>query len=305
MKHEVMVLLATYNGEKYLSQQIESILHQESVEVKILVRDDGSQDNTINILKEYAKTGKLQFVSGTNRGAFENFMELIRICPDSEYYAYSDQDDVWLPEKLIEAIKLIEKDKTNQKPCLYFGKNVTVNDKLQNCSSKVHTPFRQQNNFALATMRNICQGSTCVLNDSLMKLLKRTPENLKVEHDWWTYLVCLGCDGIIITDERPYLLYRQHESNVLGDSISIVQRIKRRGKMIFSKRTHSRQKMCMALMETYGCELTLEAIDKSKRISSYRKSFIDLFKLLCDIDFYKGGVEYSISFILAVITGVI
>lgn len=305
MKHEVMVLLATYNGEKYLRQQLESIFAQKDVCVKMFVRDDGSRDNTINILNEYQESGKLRFVTGANKGAFANFMELIRTCSECEYYAYSDQDDVWLPEKLIEAIKLMENSGTNDEPCLYFGKNVAVDDKLQSCTDKRHAPFRQQDNFALATMRNICQGSTCVLNAALMKKLKRTPINLKVEHDWWTYIVCLGIGGRIITDERPYLLYRQHGANVLGDSISIVRRLARRGKLIFSKRTHTRQKMCEALIETYGDELTSEANKKASKICVYRKSNIEWFRLLFDIEFYKGGIEYSLSFLIAVIMRII
>ena len=105
----VSVLMSTYNGEKYIREQIESILNQKKVKVHLLIRDDGSQDSTIEIVKEYAnKYPNVSVYAGKNIGIGNSFMELLRNAPEADYYAFADQDDVWLDGKLERAIELIK-----------------------------------------------------------------------------------------------------------------------------------------------------------------------------------------------------
>ena len=96
---KVIVLMSTYNGEKYIKQQVDSILNQENVSVELVVRDDGSNDNTISILKEYEKAGKLIWYTGDNKGAAYSFFDLMEYAKnrydDYCYFALSDQDDIW------------------------------------------------------------------------------------------------------------------------------------------------------------------------------------------------------------------
>lgn len=103
-KAHVTVLMSTYDGENFLRDQIESILNQEDVYVHLIVRDDGSKDRTINILEEYQSRGKLEWYSGKNLGSARSFLNLVSKSPDNEYYAFSDQDDVWFSKKLKRAI---------------------------------------------------------------------------------------------------------------------------------------------------------------------------------------------------------
>ena len=98
MDKKVLILLSTYNGERYIKEQIESLLKQENVKVSILVRDDGSTDGTINILNEYQKQGKLKWYTGENLKPAKSFMNLVENAPEYEYYAFCDQDDVWLKD---------------------------------------------------------------------------------------------------------------------------------------------------------------------------------------------------------------
>lgn len=105
MKQNILVLMSTFNGEKFIREQIESILAQENVNIKLLVRDDGSTDKTLDILNEYKNKGKLNYYIGKNLGPQLSFMHLLQNAPYCEYYAFADQDDVWLKDKLSTAIK--------------------------------------------------------------------------------------------------------------------------------------------------------------------------------------------------------
>ncbi|MBQ4399872.1 MAG: glycosyltransferase, partial [Alphaproteobacteria bacterium] len=104
----VLVLMSTYNGEKYLKTQLDSILAQQGVNVQILVRDDGSSDGTLPILQAYAAQGKLTYYTGPNLKPAKSFMDLIYNAPQADFYAFADQDDYWLPEKLICAVNKLK-----------------------------------------------------------------------------------------------------------------------------------------------------------------------------------------------------
>ena len=97
---KVLVLMSTYNGEKYLREQIDSILGQRGVEVSLLVRDDGSTDATLTTLDEYKESGRLDYYCGNNLGPARSFMHLLQNAPASDFYAFSDQDDKWMDDKL-------------------------------------------------------------------------------------------------------------------------------------------------------------------------------------------------------------
>jgi len=301
--YDVLVLLATYNGEKYLKEQLDSIFNQVGVNVKVLVRDDGSTDSTISILEEYHNKYNLEYIKGNNVGAFQNFMKLIELADEYEYYAYSDQDDIWLKEKLIQAMNNIYK--SSNIPSLYFSKSTAVDNNLNQLTDCNHANYEDADSFAMASIRNICQGSTCVFNNELMKLLKKTPLDYQVEHDWWTFLVCLSVGGRVYADNNSYMLYRQHENNVLGAGSSFSSRLKRRGKLLISKRTHGRQKMCEIILNTYNDRLTNEARSVLTEIVNYRRSILNMFNLLFDKRFYRGEFQYSVSFFTAVLTRII
>ena len=107
MKEKVLVLMSTYNGEQYLQQQIDSIITQKNVDVELLVRDDGSTDKTIDILKDYQQKGLLSYYAGENLKPQLSFLHLLRHAPECKYYAFADQDDVWLEDKLSSGIEAI------------------------------------------------------------------------------------------------------------------------------------------------------------------------------------------------------
>ena len=300
---KVTILLATYNGEKYLRQQLDSIFGQTYKNISVFARDDGSKDGTCEILQEYSEKFDLQYVKGNNIGAFANFLELIQIAPDSDYYAYSDQDDVWVKDKIKVAVSQLESEAGKSEPAMFIHSNYAVNNALEVIDQPHTEGFSEANNLALGIVRNICQGSACVLNRSLMNEVKKIPKETICQHDWWTYLVCLSLGGRVIADRRPLILYRQHGNNVLGAHVGVIFRLKRRFKMIFEESDHSRQKLSEVILKTYGRQIPPKNRKILKEVADYRKSLGKWMKFLFDPQFYKhAGWEYKISFFGAIIT---
>ena len=116
---KVQVIMSSYNGEKFIKKQIDSILNQQNVEVSLLIRDDGSKDGTIEILRDYENRGLIKVIYGKNIGPTASFLKLIDECDNADYYSFSDQDDVWLEDKLSTAVKILEENSVNKRPLLY------------------------------------------------------------------------------------------------------------------------------------------------------------------------------------------
>ncbi len=211
---KVQVLMSTYNGEKYLVEQLQSILKQDYSNLCILIRDDGSTDNTLQILDEYSRLDeRIKYYQSANIGAKRSFFELINNAdPLSDYYALSDQDDVWNTNKISRAInKLII---NGDKPLLYCCDTLLVNEKLEPMNNSIRKPLIKPS-FGNALIENICTGCTCVFNRDLLYLVQNNEPNFAIMHDWWLYL-CASAYGEVIYDSQPNVLYRQHGNNIVG-----------------------------------------------------------------------------------------
>ncbi|GBK65192.1 glycosyltransferase family 2 protein [Paenibacillus macerans] len=218
-KKKVQVLLSTYNGEKYLDELLKSVLSQDGVEINMLIRDDGSVDNTTASLLSYSKDhpNKIRFIKGSNLGVQSSFFELIKeASEDYDYYAFCDQDDVWESNKLLRAVTLLH-EQSEEIPLMYCSATSMVDEKL-NFIGTWPSPPRRPMSMYNALIENIAVGCTLVMNHKTMRLLKssfpRTVSNV-IMHDWWVYL-CVSTFGKVIFDDEAHLLYRQHTDNVLG-----------------------------------------------------------------------------------------
>ena len=253
---EIQVLLSSYNGEKYIKEQIDSILAQKNAEVQLLIRDDGSSDGTRQILKEYAdKYANVSVVYGENVGVIRSFFELIESADVSvPYVALADQDDVWLPDKLYRAITLLEMEKERM-PLVYCSARQLVDAELHPIPAAMTYPDIRPE-FGNALVENMCTGCTSVINQQMLLLLKgRTPE-FTVMHDFWVYLVGT-CLGKVVYDEESFILYRQHGNNVVGSASSIVENYKRRIKN-FKKNRGQLTRQATELLRIYGEEMPEE-----------------------------------------------
>ena len=212
----VAILVSTYNGEKYLREQMDSLLRQEGVAVEIFVRDDGSTDSTISIIEDYAKkNSNVHLNIGKNLGVGNSFMNLVEHAPDDfDYYAFSDQDDIWLENKLSKAIEAI---KDIDGPALYCSNQALVDSAGKRIGIRFDTTPDLSAEKIL--VHNNATGCTMVWNSDLQKVLRThqpSQELLKNRiHDVWVGMVASVC-GKIVYDENSYILYRQHENNVVG-----------------------------------------------------------------------------------------
>lgn len=211
--YEVAVLMSTYNGEKYLREQVKSIFQQEQVKVSLYVRDDGSTDNTIKIINELQKEyDNIFLIKGENIGWRRSFRYLIDNVPTKyEYYAFSDQDDFWLKRKLIRAIELMGK---SSEPTLYCSAQTMVDKGLNIIKKDVHmipvNKFQGMTNIA-------SRGCVEVFNTDLLYKLKEYAPKENFAHDRWVARVALYT-GKVIFDKESYILYRQHEDNASGNN---------------------------------------------------------------------------------------
>lgn len=212
----VAVLLSSYNGEEFIAEQIDSILEQKDVRVTLFVRDDGSKDGTMNVLTEYEKQGKIVLIKGSNVGPSKSFFSLLETISGFDWYAFSDQDDVWAPNKIINAVKFLQKQ-DNSKPCLYHS-NLEIVDKNLKFYRYSHLTKRNIDNKYTSLWLNEATGCTIVINDIARNLIVMHLPNYAIMHDAWMYMVC-KMFGIVVYDEFSYIKYRQHGANVVGTEL--------------------------------------------------------------------------------------
>lgn len=209
--NKILVLMSTYNGERYLRQQIDSILGQRDVAVGLLVRDDGSTDRTLAILDEYKAKGLLDYYQGENLKPARSFMHLLQNAPTSDYYAFADQDDVWLPEKLSVAVNNL-KEHENE-PALYFCQTQLVDKDLNKMDNVTINPLLT---FGETLIYKYVSGCTMIFNNKLRNVIGlKQPQYIHM-HDAWIYLIAQAVSAYVYFDPTPYILYRQHSNNVLG-----------------------------------------------------------------------------------------
>lgn len=211
----VQVLLSTYNGQRYLPQLLESLTLQGYSNVHILVRDDGSSDGTVTMLRRNYSHLNMSVLEDTNIGPTASFLELIRLSsPEADFYALCDQDDYWKRDKIARAVEKLS-TQPQDVPAMYCSRLTITNDELEVLG---HTPVLSRTpTFKNALLENIAAGCTTVLNKAARELLNsQAPEvrNLNM-HDWWIYQV-VSAFGTVVYDPQPTILYRQHQANSVG-----------------------------------------------------------------------------------------
>ena len=226
---KVAILLCTYHGQRYLAEQLDSFAAQTQSNWEIWASDDGSEDDTHAILEAYRQKwtlGRISIHSGPGKGFAANFMSLTcKATIDADYYAYSDQDDVWDADKLERAVRWLQTVPENI-PALYCSRARLVD--AENNEIGLSPLFSKSPSFANALMQNIGGGNTMVFNKSARALLRETERNLPiVSHDWWAYMVVTGCGGKVFYDDKPTLRYRLHAANLVGANFSWSARLQR------------------------------------------------------------------------------
>lgn len=231
MNAKVQILMSTYNGSRYVRTQLDSILAQTHQNLEILVRDDGSSDDTVAILREYEnKYENIRVFAEENVGLVKSFLSLLARS-DADYVGFSDQDDFWLPQKVEKALeKLSVLDA--EKPALYCSNQILVDNDLKEIpGDEIRRPIP---GFENAVIESMCTGCTAMMNRALVQSVQEHMPEHAIWHDWWCYLVATYL-GTVVFDENAYILYRQHGGNQLGSSHSSFQMMK--NKWDFLKKT--------------------------------------------------------------------
>lgn len=217
----VAILMTTYNGEIYLHEQLTSIENQDHNNWHLHVSDDGSSDQTLSILEHFASKhpNKVSISeTGENLGFVNNFLQMISDDTiTADYFALSDQDDIWCADKLSSAIQKIEKNDSS--PSLYCGRTLLVDEAGRFIGrSKL---FAKSPHFRNALVQSIGGGNTMVFNQAVKQLITIASRNVTKlpSHDWWIYLITSANEGRIIYDAEPHILYRQHGGNLVGTNI--------------------------------------------------------------------------------------
>lgn len=259
---EVQVLLSTYNGAKYLTELIESVLRQSYHKVKLLVRDDGSTDNTRDILNHFQKQypSIIQVIWGDNIGIINSFLTLLNVAdPFCEYFCFCDQDDVWIPDKIERALSVLG-DNTHL-PAMVCTSTHVVDVKLHPLNIWPKPPAREPS-FYNAMIQNIAVGTTITMNKKARELIVNEPvhtENIQM-HDWWAYL-CISAFGKVIFDPQPSILYRQHGNNSIGGETTLFNLLVRKwNSFTRNKGKHLLRRQAAEFNRIYG-----DLLDEDKR----------------------------------------
>lgn len=282
----VTILLSTYNGASYIEEQIESLLAQQEVKVRICVRDDGSTDNTRTILEKYSAICDLRILEGENIGWRDSFMRLVYDSQDSEYYAFCDQDDVWLPSKIKVAIEKLKCMPLGE-PNLYCSNLRYYKDGNDLGLIKKKEPILT---LESALMRSIAAGCTMVFNKELRDVIKLYRPDKVTAHDFWTYQVA-SLLGNVFYDMNSYILYRQHENNQIGASLSWCSIWEKRYKSARENFFNSdRQFAAKELLRLYGEIVCPEKKNKVEKVAYYDSSIINRLNLFFDRSYTMGSV---------------
>lgn len=275
----VQVLIATYNGEKYIREQIESILNQSYKDIQILIRDDNSNDKTKEIVKEYIRSfpNKVILIEDDVKcgSATSNFMQLVKHA-NAEYVMFCDQDDFWLTNKievtLAEMIK-IEDIYGKDTPILVFAKHKAVDSNLKDLDySDAQTQTgRKRTALNELIIQNCVAGCLSMVNRALYSIMGDYNKDILM-HDWWAALIASSMGQIGYIPEIV-MLYRQHGDNVVGAVKT--RSFKYRWKKFTDSRTKDMQKRCRDQMALFYSRYESMLSDKSKLCIN---AFLDIFQ---------------------------
>ena len=217
----VMVLMSTYNGERFLREQLNSIINQKNVVVYLLIRDDGSTDETCRILSEYAsKYQNIEWEHAENVGFVKSFSSLVKKAVNTtvsvDFYAFADQDDIWMSQKLITACTALA-PKDASKPQLFTSNSMQIDAKghqLDLFHKGPEPKFRKGNVLVFGTE----QGCSMVFNRKALEIYSEHVPSL-TWHDRWLYHICYFM-GSVTYDHQPLFYYRRHENNALANHMA-------------------------------------------------------------------------------------
>lgn len=271
MKPTVAVLLSAYNGAAYIETQVASILNQEQVEIRLYIRDDGSTDDTLNILrrlKQQDATGRIALFQGENLGYQASFLWLLREAEPAEYYAFADQDDLWLPGKLRRATDCLQ---SLSNPAALYASGLQITDEALNVKSVKDISGRRTTLGSYFT-RGTLAGCTFVFTEALRRLALRIRWDRAtaspVDHDFLVACCGFAC-GQVYLDKEALILHRRHRATVTSGGSGLWKRIRVEWKIVFHRKNVQYQ-MAQQLLACCGEALSPGNTQFLKQVAAYK-----------------------------------
>lgn len=230
---DIAILMATYQGEAFITEQLNSIASQSFKNWTLWINDDGSTDQTCDHIRRFTQrypAGKVNLLGGPQKGAVQNFMDLL-LNPkiNADIIALADQDDIWMPNHLQRGYDHLQN--MPEKPALTASATMYVNEDQTPIGRS--PSYDRPPSFANALVQNIASGNTMIFNHATLKLIRSAPATIyPAVHDWWVYLLTTGAEGHVMLHQEPTVLYRQHQHNEIGAGTGIANKFKRQIKML-------------------------------------------------------------------------
>lgn len=288
--------MGVYNGADYLPEQLQSFVDQTHSDWRLYASDDDSKDASARILADFAAAhpGRVQIARGPCAGHVQNYLSMLRNLPDEPgWVAFSDQDDVWLADKLKHG--LAELAPHSQGVAMHFSRTWVVAQDLT--GRKLSAPRPRPPSFRNALVQNIASGNTILLTPRAAAILVKAARSLNraVVHDWFIYQVITGCGGVALHDDRPALLYRQHGANSIGANEGL-RAAARRFAMIWAGVYADWNATNLAALDKISDDLTPEARHLVAGMKSLRSSSNPIFRvrMLRQLGLYRQTIQSQI-----------
>jgi len=301
---KITIVLATYNGELYLKEQLDSILNQSFKDYSLLIGDDGSTDNTLNILKEYQKRySHITVLKNRERlGVVYNFEKLINQV-STDYIALCDQDDIWDIDKLEKSIEYLENN--NQEKPLMFHCDLRG---ISGDNKKLYNSFFEMRGYAFFVDRAVdvmlgrcgVMGNTIVFNQALKKKILPFPKDLMV-HDYWIALVN-EFFGRRVTYNKPLLSYRLHANNTSKSFRKSIKSKLDRKKIPLPFRDIKRELVLEEFLNRFEIDKKdKKIVDDFLEYLYFKKNYLSLVLLVFKYNFFRIGFKYKIKLLGAML----
>ena len=297
----IAILMATYNGEKYIKEQIESVLFQSRSDWELYIHDDGSVDGTMQIIDSYCMRypDKIHKISGASTGGARNNFFYLLGCVDAPYYMFCDQDDVWLKNKIKKTYSAMNRQ-DDGKPALVFT-DLKVADHDLNIIAESMDKYQKleccDTSVKRVLIQNMCTGCTMMINRALRdEMIKAKISDNIIMHDWWAALIAAEFGKMYFISE-PQILYRQHRNNSVGargfNIKYFLNRFLKKGEV--EKALRDTEKQALYFSELYG-------LDEDDIISGYGRirelSKIGRIRFYTKNNIYKKGIIRNIGLFL-------
>jgi glycosyltransferase involved in cell wall biosynthesis len=305
MSGSVAILLCTLNGARFLPRQLASYEEQDFTDWRLFVSDDGSQDGTMALLEEFQKKhgpAKVSLRRGPQKGFVANFLSLI--CDpaiESDYYALSDQDDVWHPHKLSRALQFLSNASADQ-PAIYCARTRLIDE--EGSEIGLSTFYRRSPHFRNALTQSLAGGNTMVFNKKMRWLLMQAGSDAEApSHDWWLYLTTTAAGGKVLYDSVPTVSYRMHARNVIGSNDAAGAQMAR-ARLLWQGRLRAWTDMNVAALErieklmTEENKKTFELFRRSRKRSLLPRTYG-----LMRSGIYRQTLLGNIGLVVATLTG--